>query len=156
MLSLGKKLPLKPLNKGNTVDPKNRLGYIIAEQPKQVVFCVGAGISARYGVPAWEKLNKELGERLVAFFAKHKKPDDVALLKNDLAQFKDQWSLGGFLKEKIPGDLYINWVREILGRRSNASNTFKNIWGLSPKGVGVSQAKCRVGCMNLTLQNGPA
>lgn len=112
----------------------DKLGYIIAEQPKQTIVCVGAGLPARYGLPNWSQLNNNLYKRLIDHKDKYA-PTEILELNNIQTSISDPWTMGTFLKEKIPPNLYIEWIREELGKARSQSPTYRNIWSLGVKGI---------------------
>lgn len=112
-----------------------RLGRIIADQPKSVIICVGAGVSARYGIPNWCNFNRKLFERFIAFKSTTK-DNDISTIVADEKTIKDEWSYGEFLKEIIPDDKYITWIRDLLQASPGIkSDTYKKIWNLGTKGI---------------------
>jgi eukaryotic-like serine/threonine-protein kinase len=123
------------VNKGDKMTLNTeRLGYIIAEQPKTTIFCVGAGVSARYGLPSWNKLNKNLFERLIKYMKTYN-TDKVASLIESEKSISDPWVYGSFIKTNTPVNLYIDWVRNELSSNTILSKTYQNIWSLKVKGV---------------------
>ncbi len=113
----------------------NRLGYLIAEASRTVVFVVGAGVSKSAGVPLWPELQTSL--KLIAknYVNKstHSKLRKDELLRS-IADIRDAWHLGDVLEEAIPQEAYDREVRRLL-TPTKEIETYKQLWNLNPSGL---------------------
>lgn len=98
------------------------LCYLIAEAPEKVVYIFGAGLSVPAGIPDWITLIQNLIEKGTAEY-KNSNENKYKQLSS-IKDISDPWIQGAELEKIIPRNLYINWIRGELGKKSRIENTF--------------------------------
>lgn len=115
------------------------LGYLLAEASKNVVFVVGAGLSAPAGIPMWPGLCELLISALEDNLAKRPRSErDAADAELEKARsYKDLWHLGDYLRRTLEPQIYTETIQESLAVHNpdNVPDAYDKIWKLEPSGV---------------------
>jgi len=104
------------------MDNLQELSYLLAEDSQKVVFVFGAGLSKPAGIPGWDSLNDNLIKRAENYFKSYK-PDKLGEV-DSIKSMYDNWLIGSRLKQIIPRNHYIDWVRDELGNNASVNQTF--------------------------------
>jgi len=113
------------------------LRNIISERTKSVIFWVGSGISAQYGLPTWNNLKKELFKE---FDAKILEADEsykkrLEKSKKSILSETNNWITFERLKKTIGKTTYTRTIKQQLSAISEDSDLYEKIWSLGLFGL---------------------
>lgn len=115
------------------------LRNVVAERTEQLVFWIGAGVSAQAGLPTWSDLLDSLLEDLTEKARSHTGEDREYLegIRDKISDFDDPWLTFSRLKDVLGRATFRQGIRRELqpapGR--NIPKLYENIWNIRPAGV---------------------
>jgi serine/threonine protein kinase len=114
-----------------------RLKTKIAESAKQVVFCVGSGLSTEAGAPSWKNMRDLLANEAFSKLENISDPE-ADQRESELNYYlggKDYWDCFGLIKNILGDIIYYRRIKEMYDHLLNKTppEIYNRIWGL--KGV---------------------
>lgn len=111
------------------------LRTIVRENPKNVIFFTGAGVSKFSGLPLWNELRRKLASDIDLYRDSLAMPRATSVsMKRDALASDDLWSAFKVLQDVL-GPHYNDRLRTHLTPKSPSNPVYDRIWRLQVKGV---------------------
>lgn len=110
---------------------------IFSERTNNIVFWVGSGVSAGYGLPVWKDLLKQLrniGRSKIQSYEESERKKGEAKLEL-ISGLQDNWLSFELLKDLLGQTTYEESIRRALSANSHDFNLYDKLWGLAPSGM---------------------